>query len=337
MSALHPGSLTDVAGLSVGQPAFVTAVATTESGTAWWTFAGMYANAGLMAAMGPLVGGVKPDNLAIKLDPDTATAEKIRAFVEHLDPDTIAVSWIATELAEGSAITLTGRFSGGYAQFRQGTAKRWVSAAYLAEAVGSASPTQPTPVSTPVSSSDKGRVALAFARAQLGELRLQRDDLRMGALDAEQLAMLLYLVQARELVNKQQDPAPALAELHVAQKDCLALSKTDAMCLTLGAQAMWVVAQAAVQTGPATVAALEDARIKAQQATESPEKYPDAWQTLAETHVRLAQAKPLPARAPHLAQARAALDRAFAINKHHAAAQATEQRLARLKSTKATP
>lgn len=76
---------------------------------------------------------------------------------------------IATELAEGSAITLTGRFSGGYAQFRQGTAKRWVSAAYLAEAVGSASPTQPTPVSTPVSSSDKGRVALAFARAQLGE------------------------------------------------------------------------------------------------------------------------------------------------------------------------
>jgi hypothetical protein len=100
---------------------------------------------------------------------------------------------------------------------------------------------------------------------------------------------------------------------------------------------MWVVAQAAVQTGPATVAALEDARIKAQQATESPEKYPDAWQTLAETHVRLAQAKPLPARAPHLAQARAALDRAFAINKHHAAAQATEQRLARLMPTKATP
>lgn len=35
--------------------------------------------------------------------------------------------------------------------------------------MGSASPTQPTPVSTPVSSSDKGRVALAFARAQLGE------------------------------------------------------------------------------------------------------------------------------------------------------------------------
>ena len=44
-------------------------------------------------------------------------------------------------------------------------------------------------------------------------------------------------------LNKQQDPAPALAELHVAQKDCLALSKTDAMCLTLGAQAMWVVAR----------------------------------------------------------------------------------------------
>lgn len=181
-----------------------------------------------------------------------------------------------------------------------------------------------------------GRDPARYVAKALPHLQASR---RLGGklLDAEQLAMLLYLVQAREFVNKQQDPAPALAELHVAQKDCLALSKTDAMCLTLGAQAMWVVAQAAGQTGPATVAALEDARIKAQQATESPEKYPDAWQTLAETHVRLAQAKPLPARAPHLAKARAALDRAFAINKHHAAAQATEQRLARLMPTKATP
>ncbi|WP_049804607.1 C40 family peptidase [Microlunatus phosphovorus] len=78
---------------------------------------------------------------------------------------------IASELAEGSAITLTGRFSGGYAQFRQGTATRWVSAAYLAEAVGSASPSRPVPVSisNPVSSSHRGQVALAFARAQLGE------------------------------------------------------------------------------------------------------------------------------------------------------------------------
>lgn len=76
---------------------------------------------------------------------------------------------IASELAEGSAITLTGRFSGGYAQFRQGTATRWVSAAYLAAAVGSGSSRQPTPVSNPVSSNHRGQVALAFARAQLGE------------------------------------------------------------------------------------------------------------------------------------------------------------------------
>lgn len=75
---------------------------------------------------------------------------------------------IADELAEGSSITLTGRFSGGYAQFRQGTATRWVSAAYLAEAVGSSnSPT--TSITTPVSSSQQGQVALAFAREQLGE------------------------------------------------------------------------------------------------------------------------------------------------------------------------
>lgn len=74
---------------------------------------------------------------------------------------------VATELAEGSSITLTGRFSGGYAQFRQGTATRWVSAAYLAEAVGSAGPT--TSTANPVSSSRRGQVALAFAREQLGE------------------------------------------------------------------------------------------------------------------------------------------------------------------------
>ncbi|MFT4164639.1 MAG: NlpC/P60 family protein [Microlunatus sp.] len=75
---------------------------------------------------------------------------------------------IADELAEGSSITLTGRFKGGYAQFRQGSATRWVSAAYLAEAVGSSSQST-TSTTTPVSSSQRGQTALDFAREQLGE------------------------------------------------------------------------------------------------------------------------------------------------------------------------
>ena len=86
---------------------------------------------------------------------------------------------VADQLSEGSAITLTGQFSGGYAQFRRGSATRWVSVAYLAEAVGSDSPPtqqpvnqQPVvqPISTnPPSSSSKGQTALAFARAHLGD------------------------------------------------------------------------------------------------------------------------------------------------------------------------
>ena len=43
---------------------------------------------------------------------------------------------VVGELAEGSAITLTGRYGGGYAEFRHQGSLRWVYAAYLAEAVG---------------------------------------------------------------------------------------------------------------------------------------------------------------------------------------------------------
>ena len=81
---------------------------------------------------------------------------------------------VVGELAEGSAITLTGRFSGGYAQFSYDGSLRWVYAAYLAEAVGSGSPSS-TPVAQPVvqpgseTTGSKGQIALAFARAQLGE------------------------------------------------------------------------------------------------------------------------------------------------------------------------
>jgi ATP-dependent Lhr-like helicase len=76
-----------------------TAVVRTEKDLSWWTFAGLHANAALMAAMGPLLGRSKADNLAIRLDPDAATVERVRDFAELLDPLTMPIPWIAEQLA----------------------------------------------------------------------------------------------------------------------------------------------------------------------------------------------------------------------------------------------
>ena len=76
-----------------------TAVHVSEAGMAWWTFAGLHANAGLMAGMGNLLGGNQPDNLAIKLDPDVATVDKVREFAAVVDPEGLPRSWIAEDLA----------------------------------------------------------------------------------------------------------------------------------------------------------------------------------------------------------------------------------------------
>lgn len=77
-----------------------TSVVSDAGDLTWWTFAGLHANAGIMAAMGPLLGGVKPDNFAIKLNPDFAEVDKIRAFCETLDPTLLPQSWIAQDLAK---------------------------------------------------------------------------------------------------------------------------------------------------------------------------------------------------------------------------------------------
>jgi hypothetical protein len=49
--------------------------------------------------MGPLLGRSKADNLAIRLDPDAATVERVRDFAELLDPLTMPIPWIAEQLA----------------------------------------------------------------------------------------------------------------------------------------------------------------------------------------------------------------------------------------------
>lgn len=83
---------------------------------------------------------------------------------------------VVGELAEGSAIAVTGRYGHGYAELRHQGSLRWVYTAYLAEAVGFARPSpggapvaRPIVQPAPVSGSTRGEIALAFGRAQLGE------------------------------------------------------------------------------------------------------------------------------------------------------------------------
>jgi cell wall-associated NlpC family hydrolase len=80
---------------------------------------------------------------------------------------------VVAELAEGSAITVTGRYSRGYAEFRHLGTLRWVYAAYLAESLSGAesAPPSASPIAAPapVTGGTRGEVALAFGRAQLGE------------------------------------------------------------------------------------------------------------------------------------------------------------------------
>lgn len=155
-------------------------------------------------------------------------------------------------------------------------------------------------------------------------------------LDAEQHAAMVYLVQATDLIKRHKAPAPALAEFQTAIANCLSISNEDAACRTFDAQAEWVEAEFAAQIGLAALPHLKAALQKATLATESPEKYPDAWQTLAETHLRLAkyyaQLKDIRAQTHHMEQGRTAAERAFAINPHHTASLLTQGKLELLRA-----
>jgi hypothetical protein len=92
------------------------------------------------------------------------------------------------------------------------------------------------------------------------------------------------------------------------------------MCRTLAAQREWVQADFLASQGKPQTAVLETARAKAELATKSPEPYPDAWSTLAESHLRLAQQKGKPpgARSAQINAGLAALDKLSVINPNHA-------------------
>ena len=160
-------------------------------------------------------------------------------------------------------------------------------------------------------------------------------------LDAEQHLALSSWVRATDQVERGEDPGAALRDMEAALSTCLEIAADDAMCRTLQARADWVRASragtGAVAAGgmPRVRAALESALGKAQRATQSKEKYPDAWQTLAETRRRLATLESAdPRRREAAIQAGlAALQPAFAINPHHAGSLVTRGELHLLRAT----
>ncbi len=149
-------------------------------------------------------------------------------------------------------------------------------------------------------------------------------------LDAEQHTALVHWLDASDRIRRKQDPAPALKQLEAALGRCFAIAKQDAMCKTLAAQAHWVAADWLAlqkkQSGPT----LNQALSKALEATTSPQIYPDAWQVVAETHLRLASApetRPA-AQAQHLSDGLVAAEKIFAVNPNHALGRATQGALA---------
>lgn len=159
----------------------------------------------------------------------------------------------------------------------------------------------------------KGQQHLAQAR-QLG-----------GAwLDLEQFTALAHLVEAEGAVQQKQNPAPHLAQLHKAVDRCLRLGKTDAMCLTIGARAFWTEASWQIQSGHSPMQSLQKGLQAAQRAYDSPESYPDAGQTLAETHRRLAEWSVGAERKKQLDAAERALKKSLSINPRHAQSLLTQ-------------
>jgi len=146
-------------------------------------------------------------------------------------------------------------------------------------------------------------------------------------IDAEQHAALAHLVQARDLVSRKQDPAAALAQIRADLAACFGIAAQDVVCQTLAAQAEWVVADWQASRNQPSRASLNAALLKAQLATKSPEPYPDAWQALAGTHLRLARSASPRIGALHVAQGLAAVQRLLAINPHHAVGLATQGEL----------
>lgn len=175
------------------------------------------------------------------------------------------------------------------------------------------------------------RIALT-GHDPLPYLRIAQENLvitrKLGGsfIEEEQTAALAHLTVAREELRHAQDPGPALAEVQEDLNRCFAIAPKDATCRTLAAKAAWVQSDWWTSRGQQGTSILEGALAKAVLATQSPEANPDAWQTLAETYLRLTRAEQNhpQVRDVYLEKGLSAAQKIYGINPNHALGRATE-------------
>ena len=121
----------------------------------------------------------------------------------------------------------------------------------------------------------------------------------------------------------------ALEKLKEALGKCFGLAEKDAMCRTMDAQAEWVEADWEDAQGRSGMGALKRGKSKSEEATRSPETYPDAWQVLGETYLRMAKAKGVKEREREklIEQGLEAVGKIFKINPNHGMGRWTQGRL----------
>ena len=143
-------------------------------------------------------------------------------------------------------------------------------------------------------------------------------------LDAEQFSALAHWVAANVTQKRGQDPSAALLQAEAALKRCVAQADKDVLCRTIAAQTDWVRAE--LQIGGKKTAVLKEALRKAELATQSPEKTPESWQVLAETHLRLAQVAGVQAKeqTEHITLGLASVDHALRLHANHPASRLTQ-------------
>ena len=153
-------------------------------------------------------------------------------------------------------------------------------------------------------------------------------------LDAEQFSALAHLVDANVTQKRGQDPSSALLQAEAALKRCVVQADKDVLCRTIAAQTDLVRAE--LQIGGKKTAVLKEALRKAELATQSPEKTPESWQVLAETHLRLAQVAGVQAKeqAEHIALGLASVDHALGLHANHAASRLTQGDLRLLRANR---
>jgi hypothetical protein len=187
--------------------------------------------------------------------------------------------------------------------------------------------------------------ALAAWRAQMmgndpsEELKKAKEGMAEGRktggsfVDVEQHDALLSYMEASRKVRDKQDPSAALEEMGSALKRCFAIAAKDMMCQTLATKKAWAEGEWLELRHKKSTAVLKDALTSAQETAKSPETYPDAWQVLGETELRVARAQKRPKqREPHIAAGLEAVGKALAINPRLALGRMTEGELYMLRA-----